>query len=53
VLETVGLQIPRGILPALYMEVRPQRPLSPGEYAFIGKGLATTSTFRIAATTTN
>jgi hypothetical protein len=30
-----------------YMELRPQEPLPPGEYAIIGDSLADVATFRV------
>lgn len=49
VIDKVYLRIPRGLLlPLFYVELAPRAPLPPGEYAFVGKGLETTSTFRVA-----
>lgn len=49
VIDKVYMRIPRGLLlPLLYVELAPRAPLPPGEYAFVGKGLETTSTFRVA-----
>lgn len=48
VLDRVGVEAGQGLIVyVLYIEVRPQVPLSPGEYAFVGNDFANLSTFTL------
>lgn len=48
-LTRVPVRAGAGVIYVLYVELRAQGPLAPGEYAIVGNDLANTATFRIPA----